>query len=148
MHPILDEADLAVKVRAVLGAIRAAEKKKGRPVHLLDILKELKRQSDAEEVSLPQDFIFTCQKMCLYVFEIYRNDELLSDKSLDYFSLDVKNQCTSESETRFELCSDRLAKEMPGYAFDERGRVRPGESTPTVNLDQLKELLLDRCDRR
>ena len=50
------------------------------------------------------------------------------------------------NEAGFELCSDRLAKDLPHYAFDERGRVRPGADTHTVNFDYLKELLLSKRD--
>ena len=35
-------------------------------------------------------------------------------------------------------------KELPNYIFDERNRVRPGPSTPTVNFTYLKELLLSK----
>ena len=52
------------------------------------------------------------------------------------------------NETGFELCSDRLAKDLPHYDFDERGRVRPGADTHTVNFDYLKELLLSKRDRK
>ena len=60
---------------------------KGKPVHLLDILKELIRKSEIGEVELPPDFVYSCPKMCPYVFELFRKDEIMSDKMMDYFSV-------------------------------------------------------------
>ena len=57
-------------------------------MHLLDILKELMHKAENGEVRLPPDFVFACPKMCPYVFELFRKDEILSDKMMDYFSVD------------------------------------------------------------
>ena len=93
---------------------------------------------------LPADFIFACPKIAPYLYESFRNDMILSDNLVEYFSVDPLNQCTEGNQTKFELCSDRLAKNLPNYVFDERGRVRPGPETSTVNFDYLKELLLSK----
>ena len=97
---------------------------------------------ETREVILPDDFTFACPQLSPYVFELFRNDEVLTDKAMDYYSVDVSNQCTEDNPTEFELCSDRLTKDLPSYIFDQRGKVRPGPNTPTVNFTYLKKLLL------
>ena len=62
-------------------------------MHLLDILKELMRKQENKEIELSPNFIFACPKMCPYVFDLFRNDEILSDKMMDYFSVDPAMQC-------------------------------------------------------
>ena len=148
LKPILEDQDLDLKLNAVYSAISSAEFKKGKPVHLLDILKELMHKAENGEVQLPPDFTFACPKMCPYVFELFRKDEIMSDKMMDYFSVDPAMQCMFGNSTGFELCSDRLAKDFPQYVFDERGRVRPGADFHSVNFDYLKELLLSKRDRK
>ena len=110
LQPILKDTNLQIKLDAVYCAIQGAENLKGKPVHLLDILKELIHKSKRGDVVLPPDFVFACPKMCPYVFELFRKDEILSDKMMDYFSVNPKNQCTEDNWTEFELCSDRLEK--------------------------------------
>ena len=34
--------------------------------------------------------------------------------------------------------------DLPNYCFDNRGRVRPGLNTPTLNFKKIKELLLSK----
>ena len=91
---------------------------------------------------LPDDFIFACPKICPYLYELFRCDKILSDKMMDNFSVNPLHQCTEDNQTKFELCSDRLAKDLTNYVFDERGRVRPGPETATINFDCLKKHLL------
>lgn len=86
-----EDAEWVMIYHALVEAIWSAERKKGKPVHLLNILTELKRLHASGKVELPPDFVFTCQKMCLYVFDIYRNDEILSDRQMDYFSFNPRN---------------------------------------------------------
>jgi len=38
--------------------------------------------------------------------------------------------------------SDRHVRKYPGYLLDERCRARPGPNTPTINFQQLKDILL------
>jgi len=35
-----------------------------------------------------------------------------------------------------------LLRKFPTYEFDERLRIVPGQNTPVINFDELKELLL------
>ena len=90
---------------------------------------------------------FASTEIYRFIFELVRNDMILSDKTVEYFSVDPLNQCTESNPTKFELCSDRLAKDFSNYVFDERGRVRSGPKTPTINFDNLKAVLLS-SDRR
>ena len=96
---------------------------------------------------MPDVITFASTAIYRFIFELVRNDMILSDKMVEYFSVNPLNQCTESNPTAFELCSDRLAKDFANYTFDERGRARSGPKTPTINFDNLKDLLLS-SDRR
>jgi hypothetical protein len=73
--------------------------------------------------------------------DLYRNDELLADSRIDYFSLNPKLQGAS-----FELFSDRFVRMWPTYRYDEKLIIRPTAATPTINFNTLKRLLLSPCN--
>ena len=131
-----------LKNDAVLLALECAEQMKGRPVHILDIQKELIELQQKGRIMLPDLADFANTTLFRFIFDLVRNDQILSDKMMEYFSIDPLNQCTEGNRTKFELCSDRLAKDLTNYVFDERGRVRPGPETATINFDCLKKHLL------
>ena len=76
--------------------------------------------------------------------ELYKADQCLADRELNLWTLNPDNQSTAANPTQFDLFSDRIKRMYPSYQLDSRCLIRPGPETPTVNLAQLKELLLSK----
>ena len=85
--------------------------------------------------------------------DVYKDDKFLADPEFERVSTNPDHQyCrvnkdgqlmnSGDPKEAFELCSDRCARLFPTYKFDGHGIVQPGEDTPTVNFDWLKEFLL------
>lgn len=58
------------------------------------------------------------------------------------FSLIPENQSTEKTPTDYMLFSDRFVTFYSGHVLDNRCRVRPGPETPTVDFNELKDILL------
>ena len=54
------------------------------------------------------------------------------------------HQRTESIESEFELFSDRYVRLFSSYDLSDRLVFRPKPDTPTVNLKQLKEILLSK----
>ena len=82
--------------------------------------------------------------MSKILFDLYRNDEILCDREMNRFSLDVRNQNSMHSETDFDLCSDRMVLKNPTYVLDEECKAVPGPKAKTLDFFNLKSLLLSK----
>lgn len=75
----------------------------------------------------------------------YLEDRILANGQIDEFSVDVKQQCTEDNPTDFELFSDRMSKKYPSYTYDcKLVRVLPGKDSPKINFNDLREILLSK----
>jgi hypothetical protein len=117
-------------------ALKLAEREKGRPVSLPEVLRAYKRMTGY--ASLEHHLIWMC------LIDIFWDDHILGDKELNYFSIDPKMQHTEENPTGFDVYSDKIAKVFPGYYVDDLLRVRPGPTVPLLNFDSLRDLLLSK----
>ena len=100
--------------------------------------------NDAAEVKLPADFEWRASPLAQLVNELYRNDEVLTDRVMNWYSINPQVQNTESNPTNFNLCSDRIERDFNSYDLDNLGRMKPGKDTPTVNFAWLKELLLSK----
>jgi len=79
----------------------------------------------------------------------FKMDLVLADKELNYFSTNPEYQLDGPSanadlineKNPFELCSDRIARIMPTYDFDETGRAVLGPDSERVSFKWLKSVL-------
>ena len=74
--------------------------------------------------------------------DIFRNDELLTNREQCYWSVRADNQAKIENQTGFELYSDRMTRLYPTYNLDSILKLIPGPTTPVVNFNKTKEVLL------
>jgi len=76
---------------------------------------------------------------------MFKENRVLADTPLNLVSLDFSKQRHEKTnpESDFELCSDRMQRLYPDYAFDERGFL-PKTSAETVNFANRKALLLSK----
>lgn len=81
----------------------------------------------------------------LYLYDLYKNDEVLSDAQTDTWTTDKKRQRTSANpDSEYELYSDRMTRVFPGLVLNDRQILNAGPGTPTLNYKQLKSLLLSK----
>ena len=80
--------------------------------------------------------------MCFAIFDLVRNDEVLTDDLMNRYTLDQKHQ--ADSQTNYEYLSDRMDMKFPGYEMDDRCFIVPKKDTPTVKFSWLKDLLLSK----
>ena len=78
------------------------------------------------------------------LFDLYRDDLVLSDRQLNRFTFNNKLQSSCFNETRFDLFSDRMTKSIVGYHIDQGGKVIPDERTNSIKFEQLKLQLLSK----
>ena len=116
---------------AVFKSLVEAEKKFCRPVSRNDVYIVHKETSD-----------LNIMLIWIILGDFVRNDEILSDPEQLHYSVRHVMQDTPENPTGFELFSDRTSRLYPTYVLDNVLKVVPGPTTPTVNFDQLKELLM------
>ena len=76
------------------------------------------------------------------LMDIYRNDEILADAELNHYSINRHMQDTHDNPTGFELYSDRIKRMFPSYILDNTLRLMPGPTTPVMNFEILKSILL------
>ena len=106
----LKEGDLPVGFyRAVRNALLEAEGRADGPVHHVDIYRALIDLGETETTPT------SITNMCHALFDMVRNDEILTDDEMNRYTVRPANQRTAKNETEFELCSDRLARKYPGY---------------------------------
>lgn len=75
--------------------------------------------------------------------DLYQNDEILANYNMDKFSLNGQVQKSSKNpESTFMLYSDRRVHKYSDYDLNETWHLIPKATTPTINFDQLKELML------
>ena len=86
---ILQEEDLILKYDYIYKALVEAEQKHGRPVSLLEILAQLKKVNESAQAKLPNNFVWGARNLAAYIYDLYRNDELLADRVLNWFSVDL-----------------------------------------------------------
>lgn len=91
---------------------------------------------------LPEALMITLIQFSLV--ELFRDDKVLTDRSLHKFSVNPKMQHTDANETGFMLFSDRVSMLYPGYIIDQRLCVRAGPDTKTLNFNYLKSLYLSK----
>jgi hypothetical protein len=120
----------------VYRAMMHAEQQKGGPVTYPDVVRSYK-----QIVSTP---LLSPYLIHLVMEDYYRDDMVLADREIDRYSLNPKMQHTNDNPTGYHLFSDRVVHMYPGYVLDEELRIRPGPTTPTVNFNYLKDLLLSK----
>ena len=69
---------------------------------------------------------------------------MLADTESHRVTANPIHQRTEQNETEFELFSDRIERLYSSYDLTDRLTFRPKPGTPTVNLKQLKEILLSK----
>ena len=97
---------------AIKTAIAKAEQDKKHPPYTLDIynsLIQLRSRSSPSSIAELKNALL----------DLYRNDELLADTTLDRFSLDFKLLDTKSNEAGFDICSQRMTRMYPTYIFDD-----------------------------
>ena len=119
---------------AAYDALKRAETKKGSPPNILEVYAEWNSMIP----NLASMFVY------MALLDLYRADEILCDKMCDKFSLNPAMQSTPDRPSDFELYSDRVTRLFPTYVLDDRLHLRPGHTTPRLNLLQMRELLLSR----
>jgi hypothetical protein len=81
----------------------------------------------------------------LGLYDLYRNDECLSDIQTDTYTLKKELQrSASNPDSEYELFSDRITRIFPSLVLDDRLILQPGPQSQTVNYKWLKELLLSK----
>jgi hypothetical protein len=82
--------------------------------------------------------------ICMWaLYDMYQNDEVMTDKLVDRYTLNPKYQKTAENpHLEYELFSDRSFRLWPNYKYNEIGAMIPTEKQETINFDRLKKLLL------
>jgi len=120
-----------------LWAIKVAEEERGSPGYLPDIRRAINQRNHLIGPGSP---LFRSALM-----DLYRNDQVLCDREMDRFTLNPEMQHKEGvNETGFELHSDRFTRMFPGYYLTDKGLMEPKEGTPTVNFDNLREVLLSK----
>jgi len=94
---------------AVLRAIRHAEEKRGSPPYIADIWRSLNEVTKLRVALLVMAFAFC---------DLFKNDEILSDKCMDRLSVNVDLQSREGNETEYELFLDRFFRMYPTYVLD------------------------------
>ena len=92
-------------------AVRFAEREKGAPVNVPEVIRAYRKVTSKPLVS--PHFVSVALLDC------YWNDELLADRELNYISLNPKNQHTDDNPTGFDIFSDRINRFFPGYVLDQ-----------------------------
>lgn len=81
----------------------------------------------------------------LGIYDLLRNDEVLTDRQTDIFTLKKELQKSAANpDSEFETFSDRMARVFPTLELDDKLILRPGPKTETINFKQLKEILLSK----
>ena len=79
------------------------------------------------------------------LLRLYAADKILSDRSLQRFSVDPKNQYKDDSPTDFELFSDRVGRKYANYIYDcSKVQYILTENSPTISYGSLREILLSK----
>lgn len=116
-------------------ALAHAEAKHGRPVYIIEVAESWSQISYKPYMNCM--IVFLCGADC------YQNDEIMADQNLEKFTLNPALQGDV-----FELYSDRKDRKFPLYSLTPNLRLVANETTPTINFDHLKELLLSQGDSR
>ena len=111
---------------STLRFIKKTELEKGRPPYIIEIAQVMKRDS---YFPVPNSMI-----VCIAIFDLYRNDEILCDRELTRASVNPEVQSTPVNQTEFELFSDRYVRMFSKYVLANRLILRPGPQTPVVNF--------------
>ena len=119
-------------------ALRIAQKERGGPVYVMEVLQAFKKNS-----------YFPMKPLCLVrttLFSLFADDRILANRELTMFSIDMADQRTDDNETEFELYSDRMNRIASTYRFEKAEilKIYPGPDTPTVNLKWLFSILLSK----
>ena len=84
-----------------------------------------------------------CNVIMFACMDLYLQDELLASLNGEQFSLDPYQQRSHNNAVSvFELFSDRRQRCFSGYDFKPNGCIVPKETTPTINYNTLRDLLL------
>ena len=81
------------------------------------------------------------------LFDLYSNDQILANKEMTKFSIRAEDQKTPDNESgEYELYSDHHERTQKTLYINKKEclKLYPGKDTPTVNLKNLKELLLSK----
>ena len=123
-------------IYSVLAAIKEAESKKQNTVNIFEIYKA--------SLTLDKKNSVDVRNIHIILTDLYRNDQILCNHDFNLFSLDKKNQSTTQITTDYLLCSDKMNSKYPSYMLDQRCKIVPGPNTPLYNFADLKELLLSK----
>jgi len=63
------------------------------------------------------------------VYDLFKDDLVLSDAEMNLFSLRPDLQRTASNESPFELCSDRMQRLYPTYSLSDEGVFQVGPKT-------------------
>ena len=84
---ILKGEDLKICYDYAYQALAEAEQKLSRPVSILEILDQLKKVNEAAETKLPANFVWKAGKLGAFLFDLFRNDEILTDRVMNWYSI-------------------------------------------------------------
>jgi hypothetical protein len=117
-------------------AVIHAENKFNRPVYIIEIAHSW-NQISSKPYMTPMFVLFAAA-------DLYQNDELLASHNLEKFTMKVENQSQD-----YETYSDRKERKFKHLTLTgDHLRLVASANTPTLNFDQIKELLLSKGDER
>ena len=121
----------------ILNAVKRAElRNRAMPVTIADIWRSVELNSS-----------LLSKKLKIVVLELFKQNEIVADETLTFFSTDHNIVQTSrslecEEGMLFYTCRQLLDAKYPSYKFDPSHRIVPREQAQVLSLDQLKSFLL------
>ena len=114
---------------ATLKALKIAETRAGRPVHIAEIYRVFQETSMFPK-GLPAVFLKTA------LYDLWRNDELMCDKGGDRMSVNPAMQKSIHNESaEYELYSDRYQRLLSSrFVLSQTLQLLPAPEKPVVNL--------------
>jgi len=112
-------------------ALQDAENRLGRPAYVVEVAMSWNRVS-SKPYAAPIIVGFM-------LFDLYQNDEILASNNVEIFTLDPAMQGKD-----FERYSDRKERKFSQYTLLPNLRLVANESTPVINFEHIKGLLLSK----
>ena len=106
-------------------------------MYIIEVVREtMERPVDAEQKPATR----------VDMLNLFKDDLILCDKECNLFSLDKSRQrgAYMNTESPFELCSDRLQRLFPDYILTTNCQFMPGPTAEKINFNTIKNLLLSR----
>ena len=126
-----------VTAQKLLLSIARLENEKKRPVYIIEVVREtMERPVDAEQKPATR----------VDMLNLFKDDLILCDKECNLYSLDKSRQrgAYMNTESPFELCSDRLQRLFPDYRLTTNCQFMPEPTAEKINFNTIKNLLLSR----